>query len=162
MGNFFFSWPGAQIVCVCWGGVLCWGFNNRNSLCNMKIFAAKNLCSLQKLMCNYSLKPVLPSFLILARNSRWPFIAQSPALLSHLLLSLLSLPKHSFLEINAVLEVTSSFFLLGADISDHVPVLNWGMGRYRLQFRFIEEHKFLPLPRKHRAQLILNRWPLQQ
>ena len=78
MGNFFFSWPGAQIVCVCWGGVLCWGFNNRNSLCNMKIFAAKNLCSLQKLMCNYSLKPVLPSFLILARNSRWPFIAQTP------------------------------------------------------------------------------------
>lgn len=46
MGNFFFSWPGAQIVCVCWGGVLCWGFNNRNSLCYMKIFAvSKNWCA---------------------------------------------------------------------------------------------------------------------
>lgn len=46
MGNFFFSWLGAQTecyVCVCEGGVLCWGFNNRNNLCYMKIFAAKNV-----------------------------------------------------------------------------------------------------------------------
>lgn len=102
-------------------------------------------------MCSYSVKPILPSFLVLVRNSRWPFIAQSPALLSCLLLSL---PKHSFLGIDAVLEVTSSLFLLVADISDYVPVVDWGMGSYSLRFRFIEECKFLPLPRKHRAQLI--------
>ena len=73
----------------------------------------------------------------------------------HLLLSLLSLPKHSFLRIGAVLAVTSSFFLLGADISDHVPVLDWGMGRYRLQFRFIEEHKFPP-PLAKKASSSIN------
>ena len=66
----------------------------------------------------------------------------------HLLLSLLCLPKHPFLGTDDILEVTSSLFLLVADLSNHVPVLGWGRGRCRLRFRFIEEHKFLCLPRQ--------------
>lgn len=147
MGNFFFSWPGAQTLCVCWGGVLCWGFNNRNSLCYMKIFAvSKNWCAVShwNQFCHLSWfwretqdGPSLPKALLSSPTCSFPSLA---------------CPNTLFLRIGAVLAVTSSFFLLVADISDHVPVLDWGMGRYRLQFRFIEEHK-VPPPCQESIQL---------
>lgn len=69
MGNFFFSWPEHRLYVYVEGVYYVGAFNNRIFLLHENSFVIKTDVQL------VIGKPVLPSFLILARNSRWPFIA---------------------------------------------------------------------------------------